>query len=60
MSYAEFVKLAKATRDAQRTYFRTRTSQALEESKRLERELDDAIDRETNPQTDFMAQLGDF
>ena len=43
MADAEFVRLVKDMRAAQRRYFRERTPQALEESKRLEREVDAAV-----------------
>ncbi len=37
-------KYAKETRDAQKTYFRTRDSHDLRTAKAMERELDKAID----------------
>lgn len=40
MSHAEFVDLVSRMRDAQRRYFRTRDRADLDESKRLEREVD--------------------
>lgn len=40
MSHPEFVALVARMRDAQRRYFRTRDRADLEESKRLEREVD--------------------
>jgi len=43
MAHADFVALVKAMRDAQRRYFRERSPAALEESKRLEREVDAAV-----------------
>lgn len=43
MSHAEFVKLVKDMRAAQKRYFRDRTPAALEESKALEREVDAAV-----------------
>lgn len=36
-------EMVKAVRDAQRTYFRTRTPEALEQSKSLERVLDATV-----------------
>lgn len=43
MTPADFVDLVARMRDAQRRYFRTRARGDLEESKRLEREVDGAI-----------------
>lgn len=48
MTEAEFTTLVKSMRAAQRKYFATRSGDDLEESKRLEREVDAAVkDRET-------------
>ena len=44
MTAYELARLAKDVRRAQRLYFRTRTADALAESKRLERELDRVLD----------------
>lgn len=49
MTAEELARLAKKVRDAQRYYFSTRTSQALNESKDHERRLDKAIDAILNP-----------
>lgn len=40
----EFVDLVARMRDAQRRYFKTRSPDVLQESKRLEREVDAAVD----------------
>lgn len=45
MSYEEFRHLVGLMRDAQRSYFQTRDAQWLEQSKRLEREVDRALAR---------------
>ena len=39
------LKLAKQMRLAQKEYFRTRTGEALQKSKRLEKALDEALDQ---------------
>lgn len=44
MNIEEFAKLVKEMRDAQKTYFKTRDSKVLSESKRLEKEVDKAVD----------------
>lgn len=49
MTPDEIVKLAKEMRDAQKSYFKTRSSGDLDKSKRLERQLDKAIDEYINP-----------
>lgn len=43
MTAREFAELVKRMREAQRTYFRTRAASVLEESKRLEREVDAVV-----------------
>lgn len=43
MTTVELARLVNAMRTAQRKYFRTRGQGDLEESKRLERQVDDAI-----------------
>ena len=40
---AEFIELVRRMREAQREYFRSRSSEALTESKRLERQVDTAL-----------------
>ena len=47
MSDEEFIKLVVKMRQARKDYFRTRDSMALNLSKRLEREVDDLIERKT-------------
>jgi hypothetical protein len=42
MTAAEFVDLVRRMRAAQKKYFRERTSQALIESKQLEKQVDEA------------------
>lgn len=44
MNVEEFAKLVKEMRDAQKMYFKTRDSKVLSESKRLEKEVDNAVD----------------
>lgn len=44
-----FIDLAKRMREAQKEYFRTRSSASLNESKRLEREFDKALERFNTP-----------
>jgi len=41
--FENFTRLVRAMRDAQKTYFRTRTGDALKEAKRLEAEVDRAL-----------------
>ena len=48
--FAALVDLVKRTREAQRAYFQSRDSAALTEARRLERELDKAIDELTTDQ----------
>lgn len=43
MDHAEFVRLVAAMRTAQREYFRTRSTGALDRSKGLEKRVDKAI-----------------
>lgn len=45
MKPREFYELVKAVRAAQKEYFATRSREALEESKNLERQLDAEIQR---------------
>lgn len=42
MTATELAKLVAKMRHAQKEYFRTRSTSALEESKRLERQVDEA------------------
>ena len=46
MTPAEFRDLARRMRAAQREYFRTRDRVVLDESKRLEREMDAELERD--------------
>ena len=39
----EFINLVESMRDAQRSYFRTRSSDNLNTSKKLEKQVDEAI-----------------
>jgi hypothetical protein len=43
------LELARTTREAQKAYFRERTTERLQASKRVERELDALIERLTAP-----------
>ncbi len=45
MEYREFVTLVAAMRTAQREYFRTRSTAALDRSKSIEKQVDLAIRR---------------
>ncbi len=45
MSYAEFVQLVRQMREAQRAYFKSRLVGDLQISKRLERQVDEAVKR---------------
>lgn len=59
MDYKEFIELVAEMRSKQKEYFRARKNQnidsreILQESKRLEREVDKAIDAILNPQNDI-------
>ena len=44
----DFVKLVKEMREMQRRYFKTRSMEALTESKRLEKEVDKYIEEAEN------------
>lgn len=50
MTIAEFAILVKEMRDCQKKYFRSRLRDALNQSKELEREVDQAIKEILNPQ----------
>jgi hypothetical protein len=43
MTHEEFVNLTEKMRLAQKSYFRTKSAQALDQSKRLEKQVDEAI-----------------
>lgn len=43
MEPAEFKELVRRMRECQKNYFRTRTTEALRESKSLERQVDEAL-----------------
>lgn len=45
MTLDEFAALVQKMRNSQREYFRTKSGTALEESKRLEREVDKALQK---------------
>lgn len=51
---AEFVALVRRMRDAQKAYFKTRNSTALELSKSLEREVDKRIEKMLDPQKELL------
>lgn len=53
MTHAEFVEKVSEMRNAQRSYFRTRSHEFLSRSKKLEREVDAEIERFFNPQGDL-------
>jgi hypothetical protein len=50
----EFLDLVQRMRAAQKTYFSERSPGTLAESKRLEREVDRLIERETGPRAEPM------
>ncbi len=58
MTAIELARRVKAVRDAQRRYFKSRTIEALDESRRLERELDKAI-REILEDRPALLPMGD-
>ena len=43
MTLDEFARLVRSMRTSQRDYFRTRDAKALEDSKRREKEVDEAV-----------------
>lgn len=49
MNEREIITAAKAMRDAQREYFRTRTYESLKKSKALEKRVDDMIEEYFKP-----------
>ncbi len=49
MKTEEFYKLVQKMRTSQNLYFRTRSSEALRQSKHLERLVDAAVDNYLNP-----------
>ena len=60
MTPKEFFDKVSRMRKAQKEYFRTRSSRALSDSKRLEKEIDDEIERvekvieeKNNPKMEF-------
>jgi hypothetical protein len=60
MSPKEFFDKVSRMREAQKEYFRTRSGRALSDSKRLEKEIDDEIERvekvmekKNNPKMEF-------
>ena len=55
MTHREFVDLVERMRDAQKAWFRTRDYEKLDESKRLEREVDAAVKAAKDPQPKLFA-----
>jgi hypothetical protein len=51
----EFTKLVADMRHAQKEYFRTRSTAALEQSKRLERRVDEALTQSAAGQKELFA-----
>lgn len=49
MDYKEFVDLVAGLRQAQRKYFKTRSYSDLAEAKKLEKQVDDALEDINNP-----------
>lgn len=58
MTTIELAKRVREMRNAQRIYFRERTGEALDESKRIERELDKLV-REIIEDKPVMLPFGD-
>jgi len=56
IGFWDFIQLVKRMRDAQRAYFRTRSKQALVESKQIEKEVDDHINLFLNDAADEAEQ----
>ena len=50
MTYAQFVAKVSEMRNAQKSYFRTRSAAFLDKSKRLEKEVDKAVADFYDPQ----------
>lgn len=59
MMHDEFVKLVASMREMQRMYFRRRTPEALQSSKELERQVDQAIAALRDKQCRLFAEDGD-
>lgn len=59
MTNDEFVKLVASMREMQRMYFRRRTPEALQSSKELERQVDQAIDELSNRQARLFTEDGE-
>lgn len=53
MTYAQFVAKVSEMRNAQKSYFRTRSAEFLNRSKSLEREVDKAVADFYDPQGDL-------
>lgn len=58
MERLEFVRLVADMRNAQRRYFRTRSTADLDHSKRLEKRVDEAIKRELDGQQSLFDEEG--
>lgn len=56
MTDSQLIATVNRMRQAQRIYFSTRTSEALQTSKQLEREVDHELERRTNPQRTFLEE----
>lgn len=59
MANDEFLKLVASMREMQRAYFRRRTPEALQSSKELERQVDQAIDELSNRQARLFTEDGE-
>lgn len=55
MTHSQFVEKVSEMRNAQKQYFRTRSSEILRRAKQLEREVDAEIARFCDPQDDLFA-----
>ena len=56
MTYAQFVAKVSEMRNAQKSYFRTRSAAFLDKPKRLEREVDKAVADFYDPQGDLFQE----
>lgn len=57
MTYEQFVAKVSEMRNAQRSYFRTRSAEFLRRSKLLGKDVDQAIDAFYNPQGDLFDEV---
>lgn len=58
MTDSQLIATVNRMRQAQRIYFSTRTPESLQTSKQLEREVDQELERRTDPQRTFLEEQG--